>query len=299
MRNGLPKILLPLLLGTLAATAASADNVYLVNGKTFEGVIAVITDSQVRIKMPGGEIRLPRSSVARIETADSSFAEFTRRKEPLGKSGTAADWLDLARWSKANGFDQGVREAALKAADLDPHLPGVAVLLRPFGYVFDEQLDGFVPYAEAMRRKGYVQANGQWITREENAQRVREREDREARRAAQESVEASRRAAEAQRQLAELQLARESQASPSAEVPYNNGLYLPPVILGGFYGYSYFPHGHHGGHSGRPQGVPWRQGGGAVPGTGYEQLLERQPGSLIPVAPPMSSGHPGHAVKRH
>src|SRR6185369_1472962 len=107
-RNRLATVLPLLLSGVLAATAASADIVYLNNGKTFEGVIAVVADSQVRIKMPGGEIRLPRSSVARIETADSSFAEFTRRKEALGKGGKAADWLDLARWSKANSFEQGV-----------------------------------------------------------------------------------------------------------------------------------------------------------------------------------------------
>src|SRR5262249_11061836 len=147
-------------------------------GKSFEGVIAVVGDTQVRVQMPGGEIRLPRSSVVRVETADSGFAQYLRKKEALGHSARAADWLDLARWAKAIGFEQGVREAALKAADLDPHLPGLAALLRPFGYVYDVQLDGFIPYADAMRRKGYVQANGEWITREESAARAREREER-------------------------------------------------------------------------------------------------------------------------
>jgi hypothetical protein len=305
-RNRLANILLPLLCGALAATAASADDVHLTNGKTFEGVIAVVTDSQVRIKMPGGEIRLPRSSVARVETADSSFAEFTRRKEALGKGAAAADWLGLARWSKANGFEPGVREAALKAADLDPHLPGIAPLLKPFGYVFDEQLDSFVPYAEAMRRKGFVQANGQWITREENAERVREREDREARRASQEAAEASRRVADT---LVQIELSRAAQASQPVAGPYDGGFYLPPVALGYGAGFSYFgsggsrgPHGHHGSHPGR-SGGPWRQGrqegpvGGAFVGGGYEQLMERQPGSL-PIAPP-AQGAPGHPVKRH
>lgn len=302
-RNRLATVLL-LLSGAFTARVASADVVYLTNGKTFEGVIAVVADSQVRIKMPGGEIRLPRSSVARIETADSSFAEYLRRKEALGKGAAAADWLSLARWSKANGFDQGVREAALKAANLDPHQPGLAGLLRPLGYVFDEQLDSFVPYAEAMHRKGFVQANGQWITREENAERVRERDEHEALRAAQETAEASRRAAEA---FASIELSRGAQASPADAAPYDNGFYLPPVALGYGYGsgFSYFgsggSRGHHGSHSGR-SGGPWRQGhsggAGGFVGSGYDQLIGRQPGSLFPVAP-AAPGSSGHSVKRH
>jgi len=308
-RNRLATVLLPLLTGTLLASAASADVVYLTNGKTFEGVIAVVADSQVRIKMPGGEIRLPRSSVARIETADSNFAEYLRRKEALGKGAGAADWLSLARWSKANGFDQGVREAGLKAADLDPHQPGLAPLLRPLGYVFDEQLDSFVPYAEAMHRKGFVQVGGQWITREENAERVREAETREASRASQEAAEATRRTAEALAltQLALTQQAQASQPVAGAAGPYDNaGVYLP---LGYGYGGGYFSsgsHGHHGSHSGHSghsgmTGGPWRQNGGFVGGgSGYDQLIGRQPGSLFPVgtgnvSPPAPHQH----VRRH
>jgi hypothetical protein len=298
-RNRLATVLLPLLTGALLASSASADVVYLTNGKTFEGVIAVVADSQVRIKMPGGEIRLPRSSVARIETADSNFAEYLRRKEALGKGAGGAEWLSLARWSKANGFDQGVREAALKAADLDPHLPGVAALLRPFGYVFDAQLDSFLPYADSMRRKGYVQANGEWITREESAARAREREERA-------QLAARSAAAEAQRQLAELQLYQAAQAAQASQQP----VAVPYDGYGGYGGYplafgSGFVLSTGGGHHGRGDhhmhghGGPGRQsvvfqGTG---GMGYEQLIGRQPGSLFPVGP---SGTTNRApVRRH
>jgi hypothetical protein len=276
-RNRLATVLLPLLCGTLAATAARADNVYLTNGKSFDGVIAVVVDSQVQIKMPGGEIRLPRSSVARIETADSNFAEYLRRKEALGRGAGAAEWLSLARWSKANGFDQGVREAGLKAANLDPHQPGLAALLRPLGYVFDDQLDSFVPYADAMHRKGFVQAGGQWITREENAERVREAEDQQASRASLEAAEASRRTAEA---LAQLALSQ--QAGPSGAGAYDeSGVYLPLGYGGGYFGSG--SRGHRGSHSGRTGG-PWRQGRqGQFGGSGFDQLFGRQPGSLFPV----------------
>jgi hypothetical protein len=297
--------LLPLLaagaLTASIATPASADDVYLTNGKSFEGVIAIVAGSQVRIQMPGGEIRIPRASVARIETADSSFSEYTRRKEALGKGATAAQWLELARWAKANGFDPGVREAALKAAHLDPHLPGLPGLLKPVGYVFDEQVDSFIPYAESMRRQGYVQADGHWITREENAERVREREEREAHRAALAAAEASRRAADSERQLAELQAQQAAQAGPAPLVgdPYGTGgVYLPYYGTLG-YGYSQgFRGGHRGGHMGRPghSGIVFRQA--LPPGSGYDQLIGRQPGSLFPVNPP-SPGEPQHPVKRH
>jgi hypothetical protein len=258
IRNRLASTLLPLLLGAVAVTTATADDVYLTNGKSFEGVIAVVTDSQVRIQMPGGEIRVPRSSVARVETGDSSFAEYLRKKSALGRGAGATDWLELARWAKANGFEQGVREAARKAADLDPHQPGLAALLRPFGYVFDSQLDSFIPYADSMRRKGYVQSNGEWITREESAERAREREER-AQMAAQSA------AAEAQRQLAELELYQ----------AFGVG-FLSRGSRGSH------QHGH-GGRGVRSVGGPWRQQV-VQPGHGFEQLVGRQPGSLFPVS---------------
>ncbi len=293
-RNRLATVLLFFLSGTLFASAASADVVYLTNGKSFEDVIAVVVDSQVQIKMPGGEIRLPRSSVARIETADSNFSEYLRRKAALGRGAGAAEWLSLARWSKANGFDQGVREAGLKAANLDPHQPGLAALLKPLGYVYDDQLDSFVPYADAMHRKGFVQVGGQWITREENAERVREAEDREASRASQETAEASRRTAEA---LA--QLALSSQAGASGSGAYDeSGAYLPLGYGGGYFGSGGVgSRGHRGSHSGRTGG-PWRQGRqGQFGGSGFDQLLGRQPGSLFPVGTGNFSAP--HSSRRH
>ena len=291
-RNRLATVLLPLLSGVLLASAASADTVYLTNGKSFDGVIAVVGDSQVQIKMPGGEIRLPRSSVARVETADSNFAEYLRRKEALGRGAGAAEWLSLARWSKANGFDQGVREAGLKAANLDPHQPGLTALLRPLGYIFDDQLDSFVPYADAMHRKGFVQVGGQWISREENAERVREAEEREASRANLEAAESSRRTAEA---LAQLALSQPT--GPPVAAPYGDGGFYLPLGYGG--GFSAFggSRGHHGFHGGRT-GAPFRQGRPA--GSGFDQLLGRQPGSLFPVGTGnFSSPAPGRPVRRH
>ncbi|HEX9940432.1 MAG TPA: hypothetical protein VGG03_00330 [Thermoanaerobaculia bacterium] len=224
---------LPLLLLFLIAIPVFADDVYLVNGGKFEGVIAETTASQVRIRMQGGVLSLPKSQVLRVEEGDTNLSEFLRRKEALKKNGSARDWLELSRWAKDKELGQAARESALAAAALDPHLPGLAPILRGYGYVLDEQLDRWIPYADSMRRRGFVLSNGQWITREEYAAKVRAREEEEARlRAIREerarAVREDRLAA-----LTELTLARDlsRQAASSAPVYPVLPFYGPPVVL--------------------------------------------------------------------
>src|SRR5262245_1595156 len=132
-----------LLLRSLTAVPVSADDVYLTNGRKFEGVIAETTDSQVRIRMQGGTLSLPRSQVLRVEAGDSSLAEYLLRKEVLKKGNppaTASDWLELALWARGEDLGQAARESALAAAVLNPRLDGLAPVLRGYGYVLDEQL---------------------------------------------------------------------------------------------------------------------------------------------------------------
>jgi hypothetical protein len=276
------------LLALAVAAPALADNVYLTNGKSFEGVVAKVDDAHVRIQMPGGEIRLPRTSVERVEQGDSAFATYLERKQALGKHGTAAEWLDLARWASAQGLDQGAREAALKAAAIDPHLSGLAPILRAQGYVYDRDLERYIPYADAMHRRGLVNAGGHWITREEQqaeqAEARREREDLA-------KAQAVRSASDAQRQLAELQLYQQEaavadSANPAYYAPYGFSLgafpgFFPPFSghrgHGGFRG-----QGSHGGFHGHV--------GGGHGGSGSEALgfhgFSRVPGSLFPVGAP-------------
>lgn len=229
--------LLPLLLLLLAWVAVPlfADDVYLINGRKFEGVIAETTDSQVRIQMQGGSLSLPRSHVLRVESGDSSLAEYLRRKEALKKNpdSRATDWLDLALWTQARELQQATRESALAAATLDPNLKGLAPILRGFGYVLDDQVDRWIPYAESMRRKGFVLSNGQWITREEYGAKVRAYEEETARRRAQREEQA--RAARADRlaALAELTVVRDLvRPSPSYPPAYPPSIYPGPYFGG-------------------------------------------------------------------
>lgn len=226
--------LLPLLLLlSLVAVPLFADDVYLINGRKFEGVIAETTDSQVRIQMQGGSLSLPRSQVLRVESGDSNLAEYLRRKEALKKNpGTpAADWLELALWAQARELQQATRESALTAATLDPNLKGLGPILRGYGYVLDDQVDRWIPYAESMRRRGFVLSNGQWITREEYAAKVRAYEEENARRQAQREEQA--RAARADRlaALAELTVVRDL-VRPTYPPAYPPSIYPGPYFGG-------------------------------------------------------------------
>src|SRR5690349_10901756 len=113
-----------LLLLSLVAVPVLADDVYLVNGRKFEGVIAETAGSQVRIRMQGGTLSLPKEQVLRVDQGDSNLAEYLRRKDLLKKSSTtrAADWLELSRWAHSRELDQAARESALAASTIDPKL---------------------------------------------------------------------------------------------------------------------------------------------------------------------------------
>ena len=51
--------------GVLLSAAAWADDVYLRNGGVFEDVVTRVTEAQVRILLPIGEMALPVSDVLR------------------------------------------------------------------------------------------------------------------------------------------------------------------------------------------------------------------------------------------
>ncbi len=225
---------LPVLLLLLTALPVFADNVYLANGRKFEGVMAETIGTQVRIQIQGGVLVLPKSQVLRVEAGDSNLGEFLQRKDALKKSPStrAADWVELARWAHSKQLDQAARESALAAAVLDPHAPGLAPILRGFGYVLDEPLDRWVRYEDAMRRKGFVQsANGQWLSQEEYQARARAQAEIDAQRRADRQEQA--RAARDERLAVLTELALTRALAPPQAPPYV-GPYAPwgePVIL--------------------------------------------------------------------
>ena len=289
MRNRIaPTLLLGLL---LTGGAASADDVYLKNGRKFEGVIAETTDTQVRIRMQGGVVSLPKSQVLRVEAKDSDLSGYLKRKEALRRDpdARAAAWLELARWAKSQGLDQGAREAALTAAALDPKLEGVAEILRSYRYSYDEKAGNWLTYEESMRRRGFVYTGGAWISAAELAERNRQRAEAEAQSARLREAARAERAARQTEQLLAAQTAlladelrereRERYANPYA--PYA-GFGWPVVVVPG-----YFPRPCHRGDCGSGGGGVDHPGGGgghhnqpSIPNTRSNFI--RVPGSLIP-----------------
>src|ERR1700674_2928675 len=245
---------LAILLGTLLGAQLLADDVHLKNGRSFENVVAEVGDAQVRVHMPGGVISLPRSAVERVDRSDWSSAEYLRRKQeltggeragnarkaPASPASPASAWLELARWARGNNLPQGAREAALTAAEINPREPGLGGVLRGFGYVYEESLDRWISYDDAMRLHGFVQEGATWVSFEEHAAHVREQQETRAAAAA-----AARDAAQAEMLQAQLALAQRGGGA------YDNGNgygYGGGMTLGGYYGAyggfgSYWPYG--------------------------------------------------------
>jgi hypothetical protein len=288
-----------LLLGTLLGAPLLADDVLLKNGRSFENVVVENSeggagDSQVRIHIPGGVLSLPRSAIERVKKADSSFVEYLRRKQELDRVDPsrrrAEDWLELARWARRNSLPQGEREAALAAAEIDPRAPGLAALLRGFGYVYEASLDRWISYDDSMRLHGFVQDGGTWVSREEHAERMRERREQETAR-----LLAARDAAYA--------AASQMQAAQQGGYDYGSGGYL-----GGFYGYWPFGtapifaapgfgarrgHERHRPGSGGGEGHHGRQGGASVFGV---PGMPAAPSPHTSFAPPAASRPPRSVV---
>lgn len=164
MRHLAALTLLPLL-----TLPASADTVYLSNGKTFEGVVATDLGDSVRITIEAGEITLPASQVLRIEREATPLTGYRERRAALDPVDPAAapEWLALARWAHGQGLTGSARAAALTAGRLDPDLDGLAPLLREHGYVQDPETGTWVRQAEYQRSRGLVLEDGEWVSRAE------------------------------------------------------------------------------------------------------------------------------------
>lgn len=221
------------------AGGVGADEVHLVNGKSFEDVSARVVGDEVRIELPmGGEIRLPVAHVARIEERESGMEVFRNRERALGPEAGAAEWLELADWARERGLTRGYREAALAAARRDPELPGVKAAMSELDYVWEERLEEWLPRAEAMRRRGLVPWGGEWVTAAEREARIqaawerdREEAERARERAQDRRLDRLTRLVEVQ---TELEIARglaEAQAprrEPVYPIYYLPGFWLPP-----------------------------------------------------------------------
>jgi hypothetical protein len=262
--------------GALAPSTAAADRVVLVNGQVFEDVSAELREATVSIRVGGGALTLPRDQVLRIEAGPSTLEEYGRRRASLRVGGApASQWLELARWAREHAFDFGARESALVAAELDPGLDGLGGLLRTLGYERDGAEGGWLPFAEAMRRRGWVEDGGEWVPATVAQARARARiEELAERRRAADGARLERLAALTELRLtADLMRPEPTAAQGVAIWPIWSTPILVPVPAPGQAPPP--PPQSPAPPAQRPPARPTHNG-----------ILDRQPGSLIPIAPP-------------
>ncbi|MBZ0112831.1 MAG: hypothetical protein K8J08_10250 [Thermoanaerobaculia bacterium] len=265
------------LLSLLLPGLGRADDVYLTNGKVYEDVIAERTADGIRIDLAFGKLVLPEAQVERIVSSEAPLETFRRLEQSLeSNDGSAQGWLDLALWSRSNGLAHGSKEAALKAADMDPGLEGLRPLMAELGRVYDAELDRWVTEAQHLRSRGFVEVDGRWLNPAEleahlALRREEERQQRElaTARALQQVAEnlerAERRAEQARQDELMAEALRQSQ---SQTVHYPIFVIQP--------GWS------------RPATAPSRRAphrsDHEPASVTYRRLANRQPGSFLPVS---------------
>lgn len=274
-----------LLVASLAP--AAADDVYLVNGQVFEGVMAEETADRVVIQLEFGQMTLPRSQVDRVVSAATPLQRYLARSSELRDSmeTTATDWLELAHFARSHELNEGFRDAALLAARLDPEVEGIAPLMKRLGYALDEESHTWMTESEVMSKRGLVRYDGEWMAEVEARRRQQELEIAAARTAqtgaaqapvAQAAASPAAPAATAQGptdnevMMAQVDVMKDmvevmakQQPPPVGVVPGTVGI---PMVVG--YGF--------GGYGSRP----------ATPQAAatWEAMTVRQPGSILPVS---------------
>jgi len=165
MRVSLLRLLV--LLSLVGPGAARADVIHLRSGR-LEGKVVERKDGHVRIRTDAGIVATVREEevvrIDRRETAADAYEAMASRVSSADADGHYA----LALWCRDHGLNDAMQEelAATVAADAD-HGGARAAL----GQV--KVAGGWKPRDEAMRERGLVLADGEWVSKEEAAERAR------------------------------------------------------------------------------------------------------------------------------
>lgn len=259
------------LLGAALATAAAADTVHLVNGNRFDDVVAERQGDDLRIVLPYGEIVLAGNLVERVERAPSVWREYGERARRLETASAAASaWLELARWADGSGYEPGFRRALVRAAEIEPGLEELAPLMRRLGYLREPESGTWLNEKQYMERRGYLRWGDRWLPREAYMERLSEQREAERRRRDEARQERIARAIEALA-VAELGRARQAEAEP----PAGSSGPLVAVYTGGGLPFAAFPV--------IGPALPHAPAPPAARPSSFEDLVDRQPGSLFPI----------------
>ena len=186
---------------TLALAAALVaplfgDVVHLKHGGTIEGQV-VQTDDAVIVKVPEGEVRLPKSAVVRIEKKPTPLDEYQKRAAAIKE---ADAHYKLGLWAGIVGLKTQAKEQFGKAIAIEPDH---AQARHALGY----RMHGgrWVTRDEEMKARGLVKHEGAWMS-PEAAAKLR-------------TLEAELEVAREKRRTAEAELERERKAPKAPALP--------------------------------------------------------------------------------
>jgi len=207
----------------VVAAQASADDVYLVNGRRVSGRVVDSSGDRIVIEVGPGRIALPASQVERVVSGVSAFERFEERASRLPAS-DAQGWLSLGIWARDQGLGTQARTAFERVLAADPTNP---IANAGLGRVPFE--GRWVTEEERYRAQGYVRQGSRWVTLQERELELRERAAEAQARRAQAESEARVREAEARARAAEAEALAAERALGTG--PYSPGI-LGPVIGG-------------------------------------------------------------------
>ncbi len=133
------RVLVPWVLLVAVAAAARGDVVVMTNGETFKDVVVEMLETRLRIHLDIGQLDVPLEQIADVRRTQTSLESFMHRRDQLQAKelSLASEWLELALWAQARRLTTPAREALLIAAELDPFLEGLDHLMKRHGYVWD------------------------------------------------------------------------------------------------------------------------------------------------------------------
>jgi hypothetical protein len=157
----------------LISGVAQADRVHLVDGAVIEGK-ATRQGNKVVIELESGQVTLAAGDVAKIESGSSPVQRFEQLETEQRGRGVAG-LMVLADYCRDHGMR--ARERTLLQSVLEQQ-PDHADARARLGFVKSDA--GWITREEQLRAQGFVQDGGEFITREQLAEREQRRAEADA-----------------------------------------------------------------------------------------------------------------------
>lgn len=150
-----------------SAPWAAADEVWLKGGGRIVGEVVDRRPQFVMVDVGPGTVTLPMARVDRIVGSSSGLREYRNRAARLGPTDIQG-WLALAAWAEQNDLRTQARDAWEHVLSVQPQN---ATAQQALGNVW--QGGRWMERSDAMRARGLVEFEGEWMSLGEREARVR------------------------------------------------------------------------------------------------------------------------------